>query len=127
MGFFSRNRTASSRPAGSLPGRKLRTSLSLDEAGQMFEAMAREVGGYQEVRSASWPDPARPAPDAVWVALADGRAALVMAAWASHEETDLELVPMGNAYNLPAPMIGGWKMRDGSLTSTGTVTDFPSY
>lgn len=126
MGLFGRGR-GNAAPGESasapVPGRRLSTSLDLADCEEMFRALATELGGYTEFGSAGWAggDP----PAFVIAANRGGRPALYLAAWDRGASRELHLVPANDPAQLPQTLIGGWKMQDRSLSSTGTVTDFP--
>ena len=89
----------------------------------MFRTLANAQAGYTDFSTAGWNGP--DAPIKVVVAKLDGRPALYLAIWDRGSNRELNLVPASDSSQLPAGMIGGWKMQDSSLSSTGTVTDFP--
>jgi len=126
MALFGRRKdnTSSIRSsASSVQGRRLSTSLDLAGCEQMFRTLAHDQGGYTEFESAGWAGGDSPA--FVIAACRSGRPALYLAAWDRGSERELNLVPATDPAQLPQSMIGSWKMQDSSLSSTGTVTDFP--
>ncbi len=125
MALFGRRKdSASSGSSGStVPGRRLSTSLDLARCEEVFRTLAGEQGGYTEFGSAGWRGADTPA--FIIAAYQGGRPALYLAAWDRGSNRELNLVPANDPAQLPQAMIGRWKMQDSSLSSTGTVTDFP--
>jgi hypothetical protein len=126
MAQFGRRRDTSAAAGSSgstMPGRRLPTSLKLARCEQMFRTLAVEQGGYTEFVSAGWSGGHPPV--FLIAAYQNGRPALYLAAWDRGSSRELNLIPASDPAQLPQAMIGSWKMQDSSLSSTGTVTDFP--
>jgi hypothetical protein len=137
MSLFSRGKKAELRPTGPAPGttsngpplgRKLRSALTVQECLENFtEVVTGYLGGPARLLHPNWADTSLDAP-AVLVAAAPAegghRGPVYLAIWDQETVRRMYLVTPDYAAVRTPPMIGAWKMRDSSLTSEGTVTQF---
>lgn len=128
MGIFSRKRndrdSISAAPAHPA-GRRLSTDLEVGECGSLFQDLASDLAGYGDFSTPEWCGVPGEAPDLLVAAGSRGTAGLYLAVWNRGGSREMHLVPASTPAQLPPAMIGSWKMTDRSLSSTGTVTEFP--
>lgn len=104
-------------------GRLLFTSLGADDAIGIFERIVSEEDMYATAASdVRWLDGADPAVAVRTVAvLGQPYDRLLFAVFAREPMTEVWIVPGHFDISAPIPMPGQWKMRDGSVTSRGSV------
>ncbi|MGH4017760.1 MAG: hypothetical protein ACREQV_08045 [Candidatus Binatia bacterium] len=117
--------TQADTPAAQPPGRKLRSNLTIDQCVEMFQVLSAEQGGYSEYFEPEWNGAPVDAPQLMLGARRDGKPILYLAVWDTGVSRELQLVPASDQSQLPAALIETWKLHDGSLSSTGTVDEFP--
>lgn len=128
MGIFSRKRNdrGSSSAAPARPaGRKLSTDLEIGDCRSLFQDLASELAGYGDFSTPDWCGAPGETPDVLVAAGSRGTVGLYLAVWNRGGSREMHLVPASTPDQLPPAMIGSWKMKDRSLSSTGTVTEFP--
>lgn len=106
------------------PGWLFRTNLSVDECREMFQVLSVEQRGHSDFFEPSGMVPLK-TPRMLLGARCDRTSALYLAGWDSGTARDLNLVLAGDLSQPSSAFIAAWKMRDKSLSATGTVDDFP--
>ena len=127
MGIFSRKRNtpgANSTASSGQVGRRLSSSLNVEDCERMFRGLCADLAGYPSFSTPRWSGANQEQPDLLLAAGAHSGPALYLGVWDRGDHREVNLVPVSRPDQLPPAMIGSWKMQDSSLSSTGTVTSF---
>ncbi len=131
MALFKKGAPASSGGATLGSGRRLHSSNDLAGCLEVLEGVLRSYRPppYVSMRSltpAGWAwagPPGDPPPSAVYTCTDEAEDVVYAAFWPEAAGTTIALIPLGSGDDRLStmPLIGHWKQRDASLSSTGTV------
>jgi hypothetical protein len=133
MAIFKKRSMPVPHETGPAIGRKLSSGLSIDECVANFRAVVASLMNVQpedlNPLTLGWGDLSQPTPArllGVWLEsprpIPPAPLAIYLAIWEGVYAREMYVVLPD--YGSPTPIFGSWKMRDSSLTSTGSVTSF---